>query len=67
MPTAAEHEPASQFNDERAGRIPPEAECGLDETKPLEPQSRPLGPSRVAMTARLKRIRDKLRQQRQRP
>jgi hypothetical protein len=66
MPTATDHGPADELNDERPGRIPPETERGLDE-KPLEPQSRPLGPSRAAMTARLKRIRDKLRQQRLRP
>jgi hypothetical protein len=66
MPTAADHGHADERNDDRPGRIPPATERGPDETKPLEPKSRPLGPSGAAMTARLRRIRDKLRQ-RQRP
>jgi hypothetical protein len=68
MPTAADHEPADQLNDEPSpARIRHQPAPGLDETKPLGAESRPLGPSRAAMTARLKRIRDKLRQQRQHP
>lgn len=66
MPTAADHGPADQLNDEPPPRrIRHESERG-DESEPLDPRSRPLGSSRVAMTARLKRIREKLRQQRQR-
>jgi hypothetical protein len=64
-PTAADHEPADHLNDEPPpGRIRHEPSPGIDETKPRGAESRPLGPSRAAMTARLKRIRQKLRQQR---
>ena len=54
-PTATGHEPADQLNHQpHHGRIRHESE------------SRPPSPSRAAMTARLKRIRQKLRQQHQR-
>jgi hypothetical protein len=63
MPTAADHGPADKPPPEG---IRHEPASGLDETTPLGAESRP-GPLRAAMTARLKRIRHKLRQQRHRP
>jgi hypothetical protein len=55
-PTATGNQPADQLNPQpHHGRIRRESD------------SRPMSPSRAAMTARLKRIREKLRQQHQRP
>jgi hypothetical protein len=66
MPTAADHEPADDLNHKPPPRrVRHEPAPGRDEAEPLGAGDRPLGPSRSGMTARLKRIRRKLRQLRQ--
>jgi hypothetical protein len=65
MPTAADHE-SDDFNDKpRLRSVPHEPAPGPGEAELLGAESRSLGRSRAGMTARLERIREKLRQLRQ--